>query len=88
MDDELMAALLGVLEQLWRSARERPGKPCSLAWLSKQSHRPMSTLRRQLALLVDAGWVALHLDDGGVTGVAELSAAGLELAASLFPADQ
>ena len=83
MDDEVLAALVGVLEQLWRSERERPGKACSLAWLSKQSARPMSVLRRQLVLLVEAGWVAQTLaEEGG--GTVALSDAGRQLCTSLF----
>lgn len=83
MDDAALAALVGVLEQLWRSERERPDKACSLAWLSKQSARPMSVLRRQLVLLVEAGWVAQTLaEEGGGTVV--LSDAGRQLCASLF----
>ena len=47
MDDEVMSALIGVLETLWRIEAGQPGKPCSLAKLSKQAQRPMSVLRRQ-----------------------------------------
>ncbi len=83
MDDEVLAALIGVLEQLWRSERERPGQARSLAWLSKQSERPMSVLRRQLILLVEAGWVAQTLlEEGG--GTVALSDDGRQLCASLF----
>jgi DNA-binding IclR family transcriptional regulator len=83
MDDAVLAALVGLLEQLWRSERERPGKACSLAWLIKQSARPMSVLRRQLVLLVEAGWVAQTLaEEGG--GTVALSDAGRQLCASLF----
>lgn len=84
MDDEVMAALIGVLEALWRIEAEHPGKPCSLAKLSKQAQRPMSVLRRQLLMLVEAGWIALRLDEGGITGTVRLSAAGLQLSNELF----
>ena len=84
MDDDVMAALGGVLEALWRIHAEWPDKPCSLAKLSKQSQRPMSALRRQLTLLVEAGWVELALDEGGVTGTVRLSPAGLQLAREIF----
>src|SRR5476649_1328376 len=75
MDDDVMTALIGLLEVVWRLTAERPDKPCSLARLSKQSRRPMSVLRRQLTLLVEAGWVELLLDEGGVAGIVQLSAA-------------
>ena len=84
MDDEVMAALVGVLEALWRIEQEHPGKPCSLAKLSKQAQRPMSVLRRQLLMLVEADWVALRLDEGGITGTVSLSAAGRQLSSELF----
>ena len=84
MDDEVMAALIGVLGTLWRVEAEHPGKPCSLAKLSKQAQRPMSVLRRQLVTLVEAGWIELRLDEGGITGTAQLSPAGHQLARELF----
>lgn len=84
-DDEVMAALAGVLEALWRIQAEWPDKACSLAKLSKQTQRPMSVLRRQLTSLVEAGWVEVELDDGGITGTARLSAEGVHLARELFP---
>lgn len=84
MDDEVMAALIGVLEALWRAEAERPDKPCSLARLSKQAQRPMSVLRRQLLMLVEAGWIALRLDEGGITGTAQLTAEGRNLSQDLF----
>ena len=84
MDDEVMAALIGVLETLWRIEAGQPGKPCSLAKLSKQAQRPMSVLRRQLVILVEAGWIELRLDEGGITGTVRLSADGLQLSNELF----
>ncbi|HEX7986492.1 MAG TPA: ArsR family transcriptional regulator [Duganella sp.] len=84
MDDEVMAALVSVLETLWRIEAEQPGKPCSLAKLSKQAQRPMSVLRRQLLMLADADWIELRLDEGGITGSVRLSAGGLQLGRELF----
>lgn len=84
MDDDVIAALGGVLEVLWRSAAERPDKACTLARLAKQAQCPMSVLRRQLTVLEDAGLVALVLQDGGVAGTAALTAAGTALAQQLF----
>lgn len=84
MDDEVMAALISVLESLWRIGAGQPDNQCSLAKLSKQAQRPMSVLRRQLVMLVEAGWVELRLDEGGITGTARLSASGLQLGRELF----
>lgn len=84
MDEEVMTALIGVLEALWRINAEWPDKPCTLAKLSKQSERPMSVLRRQLTMLVDAGWVALELEEGGVTGTVLLTESGRQLGRELF----
>ena len=79
-----MTALIGVLEALWRINAEWPDKPCTLAKLSKQSARPMSVLRRQLTMLVDAGWVTLELEEGGVTGTVLLTESGRQLGRELF----
>ncbi|MBV6323109.1 ArsR family transcriptional regulator [Duganella violaceipulchra] len=84
MDEEVMAALVGVLEALWRINAEWPDKPCTLAKLSKQSERPMSVLRRQLTMLVDAGWVELRLEEGGVAGAVLLTDSGRQLGRELF----
>ncbi|OFA04221.1 hypothetical protein [Duganella sp. HH101] len=84
MDEEIMTALIGVLEALWRINAEWPDKSCTLAKLSKQSERPMSVLRRQLTMLVDAGWVALELEEGGVTGTVLLTESGRQLGRELF----
>jgi DNA-binding IclR family transcriptional regulator len=84
MDDEVMAALAGVLEALRRIEAEWPDKPCSLAKLSKQVQRPMSVLRRQLTMLEEAGLITLALEDGGVAGTVQFSPAGRQLAADIF----
>jgi DNA-binding IclR family transcriptional regulator len=85
MDDDVIAALGGVLEVLWRSAAERPERACTLARLARQAQCPMSVLRRQLTVLEDAGLVALALEEGGVAGKVALTAAGMALAQQLFP---
>lgn len=84
MDKEVIAALVGVLEALWRIDAEWPDKPCTLAKLSKQSARPMSVLRRQLTLLADAGWVEVRLEEGGVAGTVMLTESGRQLGRELF----
>jgi DNA-binding IclR family transcriptional regulator len=85
MDEDVMAALGGILLALRQIAAEWPDKPCTLAKLSKQTQLPMSVLRRQLTVLEEAGLVLLTLDEGGITGTVALSAAGGELAAQLAP---
>jgi DNA-binding IclR family transcriptional regulator len=84
MDEDVMAALAGLLDALRRIEAEWPDKPCSLAKLSKQVQRPMSVLRRQLTAMEEAGLVAVALDDGGVSGTVRLSDAGRQLAAQIF----
>lgn len=81
MDDDVMAALLGVMETLWRLDQERPGKPCSLARLAKQAGTPMSVLRRQLLALADAGWVTVQLEEGSISGTVALTAVAKNLLA-------
>lgn len=83
MDDEALAALGGILTVLWHGETARPDKPCSLAWLSKQSQLPMSTLRRQLSTLEQAGLVMVIRDGEGIGGTVTLSAAGRQIAATL-----
>jgi len=83
-DEQIDPVLLGLLEQLWQSAHSAPGRPWSLAKLSKQSGISMSTLRRHLNGLDGAGLVLLELRDDG-TGCAALSVAGKELCGGLFP---
>ncbi len=55
MTGDIDPALVAVLTQLWRARREAPERAWSLAKLAKQSDLPMSTLRRQLTGLSDAG---------------------------------
>lgn len=83
MEDDALAAALGLLHTLWRLHDERPDKPCTLARLSKQAELPMSVLRRQLLPLADAGWIVLQLDEGGVAGTVQLSESGQELCRAL-----
>lgn len=77
------AAMLSVLEQLWRAARQTGQAPWSLARLAKQSGLPMSVLRRQLSYLQAAGLVRLQLSEDG-RGSAGLSADGLALCREMF----
>lgn len=81
--DAMLAELTAVLEPLWRIVTARPGQPCSLARLGKQARFAMSTLRRQLTVLTDAGLVTVAMREDGSGDVA-LTAAGAELCASLF----
>jgi hypothetical protein len=77
------AALLAVLEQLWRAARQTGQAPWSLARLAKQSGLPMSVLRRQLSYLQAAGVVQLQLNEEG-RGSAGLTVDGMALCREIF----
>lgn len=76
-------ALMDILLVLWNSADRAPGKPCSLARLSKQCAVQMSTLLRHMNSLLGAGLAEMTLrEEGG--GEARLSAAGCDLCRSIF----
>lgn len=83
MTEEVDAALVAMLTQLWRAHEETPATPWSLAKLSKQANVPMSSLRRQLSGLEDGGLVETRINEDG-TGSAWLSAEGTTLCAALF----
>jgi hypothetical protein len=92
MDDEIDPALIAILAQLWRAARETPGRAWSLAKLSKQSGVPMSSLIRHLTALSDAALLDPDnpddpdktRDNAANAPTAALSQAGRELCAQLF----
>jgi DNA-binding MarR family transcriptional regulator len=83
MNDAIDPVLVAVLTQLWRAKQETPDRAWSLAKLSKQADLPMSTLRRQLTGLSDAGLVEVKMDEEGA-GSAWLSAEGVTLCAAVF----
>lgn len=86
-DDTALLALAGLLEQLWRVAAAAPGKPCSLAKLSKQSQRPMSLLKRQLTALEQAGLARVAMAEDG-RGTVTLTDAGVQLCRQLDGAER
>ena len=69
--------LVRILDVLFDAYQESQA-PLSLARLSKRSELRMSTLRRFLTALEDAGIVTVELRDDG-TGSACLTTAGLQL---------
>jgi DNA-binding IscR family transcriptional regulator len=83
MTEEIDAALVATLTQLWRAHQETPAHPWSLAKLSKQASVPMSTLRRQLSGLEDGGLVVTLINDDG-TGNATLTKEGETLCLAIF----
>ncbi len=79
LDPEFVA----VLEKLWVASETSPDRPWSLAKLCKQSGLAMSTLRRHLVVLEDAGIAQADvLEDG--TGKAWLTPAGIDLCKTLL----
>jgi len=60
-----------ILAELQRDADNNDGAPLSLARLSKRTQLRMSTLRRFLAALEDAGVVKVELNEDG-TGAVQL----------------
>ncbi|BAN25680.1 winged helix-turn-helix domain-containing protein [Caballeronia insecticola] len=83
MSDDIDPALVAVLAQLWRARGETPGRAWSLAKLAKQADLPMSTLRRQLTGLEDAGLVEVQISEEG-TGSAWLTEQGVTLCEAVF----
>lgn len=77
-------ALLALLALLWQAARAGPVKPWSLAKLGKRAGLARSALLRHLNRLGDAGLATLSMgEEGG--GDAQLTQAGRELCAAIFP---
>ncbi|RXN92906.1 helix-turn-helix domain-containing protein [Achromobacter aloeverae] len=67
--DHVDPILAAVLQAFWDTRQEAPGKRLSLARLSKRAALPMSTLRRTLAQLEDAGLVTVAIDEDGAGSV-------------------
>lgn len=80
MDDaqaQLPPELVRILDALYQE-HQRSAAPLSLARLSKRTDLRMSTLRRFLTALEEAGVATVVVNDDG-TGNAILTAAGLKL---------
>ncbi|MDQ7978355.1 ArsR family transcriptional regulator [Paraburkholderia sp. SARCC-3016] len=75
--------LVVVLGELWGARNESPGKPWSLAKLSKRAQLPMSTLRRLLTELTAAELVDVEMRPDG-TGSVALTEQGAQVCADLF----
>ncbi|KNH03716.1 Transcriptional regulator [Candidatus Burkholderia brachyanthoides] len=82
MNDAIDPAVVAVLTQLWRAKREAPERAWSLAKLAK-ADLPMSTLKRQLTSLSEAGLVQTQESEDG-TGSAWLSEGGETLCSAVF----
>ena len=81
--DEPDPAIAAILLNLWIAAHEAPPAPWSLARLAKRSEVAMSTLRRDLTGLEDAGLAHVFADDKG-RDCAALTEAGLALCREAF----
>ena len=75
--EALPPELVRILDELYQE-HQRSGAPLSLARLSKRTELRMSTLRRFLTALEEAGIATVVVNDDG-TGNAILTAAGLKL---------
>ncbi|CAG9201208.1 Transcriptional regulator [Paraburkholderia sabiae] len=82
-DNELDPTVEQLLMLLWEAESESPGKPWSLAKISKRCDLPMSTLRRYFTQLQSAGVIAVQMDEEG-RGTAALTEEGRELCEALF----
>ena len=77
LQDQLPPELVRILDELYQEY-QRSQAPLSLARLSKRTELRMSTLRRFLTALEEAGIAVVVVNDDG-TGNAILTAAGLKL---------
>ena len=82
-EDQLDPELIAVMGKMWEIWTESRHRPCSLAKLSKRVGCYMSTLRRHLTVLEDAGVVTVSIREDG-TGVATLTEAGADLCRIAF----
>ena len=77
LEEQLPPELVRILDELYQE-HQRSGAPLSLARLSKRTELRMSTLRRFLTALEEAGIATVVVNDDG-TGNAILTDAGLKL---------
>jgi hypothetical protein len=100
MSEQIDQALLVLLSLLWEADQTAPGKPWSLAKISKRSGVQMSTLLRQLNVLIGNELVqtavrgknevknAEEADEESGSACAELTPAGRDLCAIIFAAPE
>ena len=81
--DGIDPTVAAVLASLWHAAQSSPPEQGPLARISKHTGLAMSTLKRTLAMLEDAGLVQVLEDDRGRT-LAQLTAHGLGVCAEVF----
>jgi DNA-binding IscR family transcriptional regulator len=100
MSEQIDQALLALLSLLWEAAQTTPDKPWSLAKISKRSGVQMSTLLRQLNVLIGNALVqtavrgkkeggdATDTEEESGTAIAELTPAARDLCAIIFAAPE
>jgi hypothetical protein len=97
MSEQIDQALLVLLSLLWEAAQTTPDKPWPLAKISKRSGVQMSTLLRQLNVLIgnELAQTAVRskkegddVEEESGTTTAELTPAGRDLCAIIFAAPE
>ena len=85
MHNDIDPAITTVMKLLWLAHQEATGKHWSLAKVAKQSGFAMSTLKRLLTRLSDAGLVETETTESGA-GTVCLTNTGISFCDALFNA--